>query len=90
MSIVQVPGTFFESNNRDETTLFDDLTKMMFHLLKKHQRMLHKIVLFIPHSAFPITSQSIIGTMSPVIYSDYGMSDLRACVDVLAITNRPM
>ena len=70
VSIVQVPDTFFENNNRDETTLFDDLAKMMFHLLKKHQRMLHKIVLFIPHPAFPITSQSLIQAMSPVIHSD--------------------
>ena len=66
VSIVQAPDTFFENNNRDEIALFDDLAKLMFHLLKKHQRMLHKIVLFMPHPAFPITPQSIIEAMPPV------------------------
>ena len=46
VSIVQVPDTYFENNNRDEFTLFDDLAKMIFHPLKKHQIMLHKIVHF--------------------------------------------
>ena len=36
---------------------------------------------------FPITSQSIIEAMSLVIHSDYGVSDLSACVAGLAITN---
>ena len=70
VSIVQVPDTFFENNNIDEIAVSDDLVKWCFHHLKKQQRMLHKIVFFMPHQAFPITAQSIIEAMSSNIHSE--------------------
>ena len=33
VSIVMVPDTLFENNNRDKIAVFDDLAKMLFHLL---------------------------------------------------------
>ena len=88
VSIVQVPDTFFENNNRDDIALFDDLAKVKFHLLKKHQRMLHEIVHFYAESSisnhFPINNR---GNVSGHSFRLYGMSDLGACVHGLAITN---
>ena len=71
MSIVQVPDTFYENNNRDEIAVSDDLVKMLFPLFEETPwRMLHKIVFFMPHPAFLITAQSIIEAMSSNIHSD--------------------
>ena len=39
---IMVPDTLFENNNRDKIAVFDDLAKMLFHLLKKHQRICTK------------------------------------------------
>ena len=71
VSIVQVPDTFFENNNRDEIAVSDDLAKMMFPLFEETPENVALSSIFMPHPAFPITAQSIIESMSSNIHSDY-------------------